>query len=362
MQQTIGTFSSTITNTYTTPAVAWLPGFQRAILQFAEWTPTRRLVVAIQFSFDGGATWPVFVESTLHGVYVDREGVRWAPSVRFDHGWRVVNDTLEDSALPTHVRATARVLDGAVAISATLILEDRPAKTGTVHHSVAVDVSTSTAATVASSLSWTHTGGSGTDRAACVSVNGDGNSVPAYTGATYGGAAMTRQTGRATPSWNTVDVYALTAIASGSQTVAATYGGGATNIGGGCTTFTGVHQTQASAFTNATTATGSSTSPSVTVSSATGDMVFVGGVCQSGQAWTPGTGETEGWEIGNGGFDAAAYTEAGAASVTVNPSLTSSNDWGMAGVNVVQAASTGAKGPLVGGSVLKSLVNGGLVA
>ncbi len=343
MQQTIGTFSRNITNTYTTPSVAWQPGFQRAILQFAEWDAALRLVVSVQFSFDGGVTWPGWVESTLHGVFVDRNGVRWSPSVRFDHGWRVVNDTLEDCLLPTHVRVMAQALDGPVAISATLTLEDRPAKTGTVHHSVAVDVSTSTAETVASSLSWTHTGGSGTDRAACVAVNGDGNSVPAFSAATYGGTGMTRQTGRATPSWNTVDVYGLTAVASGSQTVTATYSGGATNIGGGCTTFTGVHQTQASAFTNAATANGTSTAPSVTVTSATGNMVFVGGVCQPGQAWTPGTGETEGWEIGNGGFDAAAYTEAGAASVTVNPSLTSSNDWAMAGFNVVQSSAAASR-------------------
>ena len=82
--------------------------------------------------------------------------------------------------------------------------------------------------------------------------------------------------------------------------------------------FTGVHQT--TPLGTVVTGTGGvGTTPTVTVSAATGDLVvdFLGTKETTGNK-TPGPGQTERWDGFNGDADGAGSTEAGAASVVMN--------------------------------------------
>jgi Tfp pilus assembly protein PilV len=99
------------------------------------------------------------------------------------------------------------------------------------------------------------------------------------------------------------------------------------------TSFTGVHQTTplgTPASSNAVSGT-----PSVTVSAATGDLVFDAMATKetSGNK-TPGPGQTERYDGTNGTSNGAGSTEAGAASVVMNWTGGITEEWAMIGVAV----------------------------
>jgi hypothetical protein len=105
--------------------------------------------------------------------------------------------------------------------------------------------------------------------------------------------------------------------------------------------FTGVHQTTPLG-TPATATGGVGTTPTVTVTAATGDLVvdFMGTKETTGNK-TAGAGQTERWDGFNGDADGAGSTEAGAASVVMNWTGGVTEEWAGVGVALKPGGSCG---------------------
>lgn len=130
---------------------------------------------------------------------------------------------------------------------------------------------------------------------------------------------------------------------------------GSTDIVAGCGSYTGVNQT--TPLGTASQGAGASTAPSVTVSSAAGELVVDGLAVDSpsGSGYTLGAGQTERWShtVAGGNFnnpEAVSSTEAGAASVTMSYTLNNSWNWALAAVPLLEA--TGGGGSVSRGMLL----------
>lgn len=189
---------------------------------------------------------------------------------------------------------------------------------------------------------------------------GDAASISSVT---YDGNAITRLGGAANDV-DKMDIWYLVNPPTGSATISmqaadtAVWSVAALDIAG-------AHQS--TPFGTEATNTGSSTNPSVTVSAATGDLVVDGvaaGDPNNAYTATAGAGQTErlNQDSGtNGDWDIKALgsTEAGAASVVMDWSLSSSRPWASIGV-AVKPASGGTAASAAGG-VNRGLINGGLI-
>lgn len=94
---------------------------------------------------------------------------------------------------------------------------------------------------------------------------------------------------------------------------------------------------QTTPITNGTSAEGSSTTPSLTVSSAAGNLVIdmVGAIAGSG---TVGAGQTERFDLASGGGVDMGSEEAGAASVSMDWTLNTSGNWVQLGGSLLAPA------------------------
>lgn len=196
-------------------------------------------------------------------------------------------------------------------------------------------------------LTWSHTC-SGSDRYLEVDiVVGDSTDDSATTidGVTYNSVAMTLVPGSLVHSNNGnagyVVKYGLVAPATGAHTVSVAFtsgGVGSVNVKAGSKSFTGVDQT--TPYDGVTTAFGSSTTPSVAVSSAAGNMVS--DAVANGAA-IASSGQTLRWnrdlDTSSAGGNGAGATADGAASVTMSYSVTS-DWWGIVGYNIRAAAAS----------------------
>ncbi|MBI2913817.1 MAG: DNRLRE domain-containing protein, partial [Chloroflexi bacterium] len=183
---------------------------------------------------------------------------------------------------------------------------------------VRIDNQSSTQGEWVSSLSWSHTVGSGSNRLLVVgvSVSYAGTTV---SGVTYGGTALTQVGVKDAPSSDgRVEIWRLLAPASGTANVVVslTNGNLSTTVAG-AVSFTDVHQTSPlGAFASAS---GASGNPSVAVSSAAGEVV-VDTVMWNGSytTLTVGAGQMQRWNRTTSGMIGAGSTEPGAASVTMS--------------------------------------------
>ncbi|HQX52611.1 MAG TPA: DUF4347 domain-containing protein, partial [Planctomycetaceae bacterium] len=196
---------------------------------------------------------------------------------------------------------------------------------------VSVDSVTSGSTSSGASVTVSHTTG-GTNRLMLVGISmaPEGESV---TSVKWNGVNLTRigveenSAGKAR-----VEIWQLVAPQTGTYNVVVNFTGtshkGATV---GVATFTGVNQSNPTlAFSSAS---GNSNSASTTVASATNDVVF--GVVQShnGTSVSPGSGQTEYWDINTNEANGEGTVKAGAASVT--SSWTVQNDkWSAAAVSI----------------------------
>ena len=200
--------------------------------------------------------------------------------------------------------------------------------------------SAGTSCTACASLSWSHTvSGSNTLLTASVGV-GTSGSDSRTVAVTYNGIAMT-SAGKVHANNGTtgfVELFYLKAPSSGANTVQVTITGGNVDaMSGGSVSFTGVDQT--TPVRNITTNFGSDTTPTVTISSAAGNMVVDG--VSSGCSITS-SNQTSRWitNVGGcsyGGGPGAQSTAAGASSVVMSYAV-SSDDWGIIGMDVVAAS------------------------
>jgi hypothetical protein len=184
--------------------------------------------------------------------------------------------------------------------------------------------SSSVANNAGTTLSWTHTP-IGTPTAVAVSFQRFNGTVP---GVTYGGNSMTLARDQAFGGSN-VDIYGLPNPPAGAQTVVITCGGTANYIQAGAVTVTGSNIS--TAFDASNSASGSSTAPSVSVTSLTGEFVIdVVGTESSPPSETPGGGQTLRWGPLTVSANVASGSSAPAAagSTSMLWTLGSSVAWG----------------------------------
>ena len=184
------------------------------------------------------------------------------------------------------------------------------------------------------SLTWSHNVAAGNNRALFVGISmEDGGSS---TGVTYGGVALTL-VGRRTGS-HTVEIWRLLSPTVGNASVVASFGAVKRVVGGGVA-FDGVNQsTPTGTFAGAT---GSSNAPTVSVTSAAGELVLDVLYGNDGVTATATGGQTAIWNVLVGGVvRGAGGTNAGAASVTMSWSLSAATQWEIGGVSIIPAVST----------------------
>lgn len=185
-------------------------------------------------------------------------------------------------------------------------------------------------------LSWPHTVGNSPNRILLVGLSIK-NTVTADSVIYNGILALTHIGAQTNPGDNNrIELWYLLSPPSGTANIEVTLSAGA-NIIAGAISYSGVDQfTPLGPFIPNS---GRSTLPTVTVNSATGEIVF-STVSVEGQAGviTAGAGQTEQWNLatGAGGGDVigSGSTETGAASVTMTWSYGSDRDWTIGAVAI----------------------------
>lgn len=206
---------------------------------------------------------------------------------------------------------------------------------------VAADAVSTASGDGVTSISWSHTC-TGADRAIFpgMSHNGTISSV------TYAGVSSTLVNESTVQSPYKATWYKLSAPASGANTTVFNFSASSTGAGGAFSV-TGAHQTTASLTSGAAVGGGTDTAPTITITSATNDMVVA--ITASASAFSPvapGTGSTELWDHAPNFISSWAAREDGAASVVVNGTANSFEDWNIAGFNIVAAAAPASGQPL----------------
>ncbi|MDX1404915.1 MAG: DUF6701 domain-containing protein, partial [Woeseiaceae bacterium] len=213
---------------------------------------------------------------------------------------------------------------------------------------LAVDGSASTnTATTGTSMTISHTT-SGSDRLMLVGVSIDNNSNETVSSVTYNSIALSL-VGTATQSNDAhIEIWQLTesgGLPTGTHDVVITFSGSLTRPAvGGVMTFTGVDQsTPLGTFAGAN---GTSTAPSVNVSSVVGELVFAVLSAEDTSSVTTDAPATERWNVsiaGGGNTEwGAGATDDGAASVDMSWTLGTSDYWAVGGVSIKPSGSCNA--------------------
>jgi len=190
-----------------------------------------------------------------------------------------------------------------------------------------------------------YSAGSGINRLMLVGVSWSPNDNETITSVTYGGTALTLvpSSGAVNSNRAAMAIYRLVNPAPGPANVVVTFNE-AVQEGAvvGVTTFTNVDQT--SPLGTAASAIGTSTTPAVTVASATGEVVFGVKDNRDPVTTTPVSGETIIWDLDGGArADATAcYETAGATSTTISYTLSASKEWAIGAVPLRPGVITGA--------------------
>lgn len=211
----------------------------------------------------------------------------------------------------------------------------------------AVDSVSSFGSNGAGPFTWAHTC-SGTDRLLRVTTSHFDNS-DTIDSITYNGVALTAVPGGSTNNGQYyVTAYYLIAPDTGTHDIVVTVTGSVFDFGAGAISYTDAHQT--TPLGTAVTATGTSTTPSVTVSSAADELVDDGLVIIHGGTLSVGAGQTQRWNAIAGGFiKYAGSTEGGAASTTMSWSNSSSQAWAIVAVPI-KPTGGGSGGPNITGA------------
>lgn len=293
--------------------------------------------MVLERSTDGGGTWETLGSMTAHAQ-------RYAGPLYL----AVWHNTAIGDLIPLDGEVRGRVISTGIHQASIRVEKSDPPlppREFTLHHSVAHDgtANVSSAYHFATSVTLSSKTSAGTDRCAVVYV-GEGNAGVTLSGITYGGAATT-----AVSSATNGDVKAYlhryVAPATGSTDVVVTLSGSGKGSAG-VATFEGVDQTTPIRTNSTDSATGVSTSASVTVDpSAVGDMAVAAVSYASSSAVTLNAGPTSVFilesSLGSESWGGGAYA-AGAATVALT--WTGANDiWAVAGGSL-QAASGGGGG------------------
>jgi len=205
--------------------------------------------------------------------------------------------------------------------------------------SIAVDATSS--GRFSGDISQSHTTGSGTNRLMLVGISVSEYGMPSINSAKYGSQNLTLVGSKFIPTgdyYEGVFIYYLKNPTSGTANVVIDYASNP-DFGSvvGVMTFTGVDQTTPlRAFASAS---GTSSSASVNVSSATGELVFDTLMNSYDKAITVGANQMQRWN-NQGEPTAGGSTEAGASTVTMSWSWSYSNPWAIGAVSIKPVTST----------------------
>ena len=187
----------------------------------------------------------------------------------------------------------------------------------------------------ASTITLSHTTGSGTDRLLVVGIDIKENI--SVTSVTYGGVNLTLA-GVANNAGNArAEIWYLKMPATGTADVVVNITGNS-DIVIGAATYNGVNQT--TPLGTFVSNTGSTITSSVIASSASGEWVFDTMAVRDASSITVGAGQTQQWNNGFANFRGGSSTEPGAASVTMSWTLDVAKNWAIAAVPI-KAAATG---------------------
>ncbi len=201
---------------------------------------------------------------------------------------------------------------------------------------LAVDAVSSSACTSCTSLTWSHTT-SGSNRG--LTVGGHYfDSDSAITGITYAAVGMTAVPSSFADNGDySVEQYSLIAPATGANNVVISASATMTELNGGAISFTDANQT--TLVGTAGTATGTSTTPSVTVSSAADEIVVDSVTIAHSGTFSVGAGQTQRWNAISAGWTKyAGSTEPGAATTPMSWNNSASQAWAISAVSVKPVA------------------------
>lgn len=247
---------------------------------------------------------------------------------------------------------TMRRLGRFSAVLLILFFAFQPSTAGGATDDIALDsVSSQTFDAVTNDqISWNHTVGSGgTNRILVVGVSFRRSNSVTVTGITYGSSSLIYILAADSTDQNTkyrAELYYLIAPTVGTAAITVSFSGtdDVEHAVGSGLSFTGVHQTTAIGTPNGAGGT-KTTAPSVTVSSATREVVVdtVAAKYKKILSLTVGAGQTERWNrtitAGSFGLIGAGSTEPGASSVTMSWTPIDFEQWAMVAVPLKPATS-----------------------
>ncbi len=200
---------------------------------------------------------------------------------------------------------------------------------------VAVD-NTSTGTTTGSTVSISHTT-AGTDRLMLVGVSMNLGSGETVSSVAYNGDGLTLVDTEANGDAR-IEIWKLVNPDAVTDDVDVVLSRSADGTTVGVTTFTGVDQsTPLGTFASAT---GGSGSASVSVASATGELVFDTVAVDDSADYdlVPGGGQTQRWDLYGSEVSGGGSTEAGATSVTMSWTWSGSDAWSIGGISIKPVA------------------------
>ncbi|MBI3155174.1 MAG: cadherin-like domain-containing protein, partial [Burkholderiales bacterium] len=192
-----------------------------------------------------------------------------------------------------------------------------------------------------SSLTWSHTVGSGNDRVLIVGVSMFDSGSNIVSSVTYGGQALTR-IGQDSSSKTHAEMWMLTAPVEGTADIVVSLTK-AVNVVAGATAYSGVDQS--TPYSTVATGNGSS-DPTFTVASAAGELVVDIVADRDVDSETVGAGQTAQWVLKNGTASSDAWggssSEQGAASVTMSWSTVGAGagEWAAVAVSLRPSSNT----------------------
>ena len=198
-----------------------------------------------------------------------------------------------------------------------------------------------------SSLSFSHTTAAGSNLSVSVSsMLYDASGIyDEVSGVTYNSVALTSKCNYSTSAsvpHKDAGWWYLAAPATGTQTIVLTATDVVFSLGGGSISASGVNQS--SPLRACTTATGSSTTPSETVTASAGELVIDAGTIDHAGTLTVGSGQTQRWNSidPNGFVKFFGSTETGGSSVVMDWSnSTGTPEWIVAGTSLQAAGASG---------------------
>ncbi len=189
-------------------------------------------------------------------------------------------------------------------------------------------------------MQWSHTVNTSSNRILIVGISMGATLPSAHPTVTYGGVALTKLSGIPGEGSNatTTYLYYLVSPLSGANNVIVTNKDLSTvNFACGSISYSGVNQD--TPWGTAVTGKGADSTPTITVTSAIGDVVVAVLSAEGISTIAPGAGETEQWDDNLTSITGGGYTQAGAASVVMSPTSTTT-DWTLVGASLKPASTT----------------------